>query len=132
MKTFLALLVLLTVPGLAWSGSPSGRWQTEAGDSGGHLLVDIGPCASDPALTCGIIVAAIKKDGSPDAAYEHLGKPIVWDMRDDGGGNWSDGMIWAPDRNKTYSSNMELRGSVLHVEGCVAIICRGQDWRQVQ
>ena len=45
---------------------------------------------------------------------------------------WSDGTIWAPDDDKTYRSNMELQGDVLQVEGCVLIICRGQDWTRVE
>lgn len=130
MKYLALIAALAATPSLA--GSPTGIYQTEPGDSGGFLYVSIAPCGSDAALTCGTILAAYDKTGTRDDAYQHLGKPIVWDMVDDGDGSWSGGMIWAPDRDKTYSSNMELQGSNLRVEGCVAIICRGQTWRRVQ
>lgn len=131
MKIALTLGAIL-IPGCLWAGSPTGIYQTEPGDSGGFLFVSIAPCGSDPALTCGTIAAAYDKDGKRDDAYEHVGKAIVWDMVDDGDGSWSNGMIWAPDRGKTYSSQMELSGDILTVEGCVSIICRGQSWRRVQ
>ena len=125
-------IAALLAPSLAFAGSPTGIYQTEPGDSGGFVFVSIAPCGSDPALTCGTIAAAYDKEGKRDDAYKNLGKPIVWGMVDDGDGSWSNGMIWDPDRDKTYSSNMELNGEILTVEGCVSIICRGQDWHRVQ
>ncbi len=127
-----ALAAAALLPVAALAGSPTGIYQTEPGDTGGFLYVSVAPCGSNPDLTCGTIVAAYDKEGKRDDAYEHIGRAIVWDMVDDGDGTWSNGMIWAPDRNKTYSSNMELQGDVLIVEGCVSIICRGQNWRRVQ
>ncbi len=127
-----ALAALLLVPIAALAGSPTGIYQTEPGDEGGFLYVSIAPCGSNPEFTCGTIAAAYDKDGKRDDVYKNLGKAIVWDMVDDGDGSWSNGMIWAPDRDKTYSSNMELNGDILTVEGCVSIICRGQKWRRVQ
>lgn len=127
-----ALAATVVLPVAALAGSPTGIYQTEPGDSGGFLYVAIAPCGSNAELTCGTIVAAYDKDGKRDDAYEHLSRAIVWDMVDEGDGTWSNGMIWAPDRDKTYSSNMELNGNVLTVERCVSIICRGQDWRRVQ
>ena len=56
---------------------------------------------------------------------------MIFDMVADGENKWDDGEIWAPDSDETYSSNMELKGDVLRVEGCVLFICRGQDWTQV-
>ena len=38
---------------------------------------------------------------------------------------------WAPDRDKVYSSKMELSGSILEVSGCVFGICRAQTWTRV-
>lgn len=128
----LALVAALLFPTLVLAGSPTGIYQTEPGDSGGFLYVSVAPCGSNPDLTCGTIIAAYDKEGKRDDVYQHLGKPMVWDMVDDGDGTWSNGMIWDPDRDKTYTSNMELRGDILTVEGCVSIICRGQDWRRLQ
>ena len=39
-----------------------------------------------------------------------------------------DGEIWDPSEDKRYSSNMELKGDLLVVEGCILFLCRGQDW----
>jgi uncharacterized protein (DUF2147 family) len=77
-------------------------------------------------------VTRFAKDLQVIENYEHAGKPIIWDMAQDGDGTWSGGKIWAPDRDKTYNSKMELSGADLKVSGCVLVICRGQTWRKVQ
>jgi uncharacterized protein (DUF2147 family) len=56
------------------------------------------------------------------------GRQIVWDMEPRGNGSYRDGQIYAPDRDRTYSSNMTLSGDTLSVEGCVMFICRAQTW----
>ena len=53
-------------------------------------------------------------------------------MTAEGNGAYSGGKIWAPDREKTYNSNMELSGRNLEVSGCVLVICRAQSWTRVQ
>jgi|LGOV01.1.fsa_nt_gb uncharacterized protein (DUF2147 family) len=125
-KTLLALALVL--PSLANAGALTGVFQTEPGDSGGFLHVGMEPCADNPTLTCGTILRAYKEDGSQDNAYEHLGEPIVWAMEDRGNDRWGRGKIWAPDRDKTYDSKMSMNGNVLQVKGCVAFICRNQNW----
>ncbi len=131
MKTIL-LAAAMMLPGLAHADVVSGVFQTEPGDTGGFLHVEMGPCASNAALSCGTILRAYEADGSQLNDYEHLGKPIVWDMEDRGNGNFGSGKIWAPDRDKTYNSKMQLNGGNLTVEGCVAFICRGQLWQRFQ
>ena len=131
MKNFL-LVAAMMMPSLASADVVSGVFQTEPGDTGGFLHVQMGPCASNAALTCGTILRAYSADNSANTAYEHLGKPIVWDMEDKGNGNFGNGKIWAPDRDKTYNSKMQLNGGNLTVEGCVAFICRGQNWQRFQ
>ena len=125
-KTLLALA--LVVPSLANAGALTGVYQTEPGDTGGFLHVEMEPCADDASLTCGTILRAYNADGSAHTDYEHLGKPIVWAMEDRGNDRWGRGKIWAPDRDKTYDSKMSLSGSMLKVKGCVAFICRNQNW----
>ena len=125
-KILLALALVL--PSLANAGALTGVFQTEPGDEGGVLHVGMAPCAVDAALTCGTILRAYSADGSANTGYEHLGKPIVWAMEDKGNGKWGGGKIWAPDRNKTYASKMSLNGNILQVKGCVAFICRNQNW----
>lgn len=127
MKKILLALALV-IPSFATSGTLSGVYQTEPGDSGGVLHVEMAPCADDAALTCGTILRAYDKDGVQDSAYEHLGKPIVWAMPDKGNNKWGKGKIWAPDRDKTYDSHMALEGNILKVKGCIAFICRNQNW----
>jgi len=107
----------------------AGIWQTEPGDTGGFLHVTIAPCGDK---ICGQINRAFDKDAQVVEPYEHAGKPIIWDMTQNGDGKWADGKIWAPDRDKTYNSKMELSGSDLKVSGCVLVICRSQTWRKVQ
>lgn len=122
------LAIAMVLPGIANAAALTGVYQTEPGDSGGFLHVGMAPCADDAALTCGTILRAYTADGSQDNAYEHLGKAIVWAMEDRGNGSWGSGKIWAPDRDKTYDSKMALNGKILQVKGCVAFICRNQNW----
>ena len=51
-----------------------------------------------------------------------------------GGGTYSGGSVWAPDRDKTYRGKMQLSGDDLAVSGCVlgGLICRASDWRRVK
>ncbi|PCJ76981.1 MAG: imidazoleglycerol-phosphate dehydratase [Rhodobacteraceae bacterium] len=122
------MIVALLLPSFAYAAPLTGVFQTEPGDEGGVLHVGMAPCADDAALTCGTILRAYKADGTANTEYEHLGKPIVWAMSDGGNGKWGGGKIWAPDRDKTYASKMSMNGNMLQVKGCVAFICRTQNW----
>lgn len=128
MKKLLAT-ALISLSTTANAQDLSGVWQTEAGDTGGFLHVTIAPCADK---ICGTINRAFDANREAVANYEHAGKPIIWDMSSDGTGSWSGGKIWAPDRDKTYNSKMELSGNILKVSGCVLVICRSQSWQKVQ
>jgi uncharacterized protein (DUF2147 family) len=61
---------------------------------------------------------------------ENLGKPIVSHMHSKDGITFSGGTIWDPEHDKTYKSKMTLKGDDLDVEGCVSIVCSGQDWKR--
>lgn len=122
------MIIALVLPGFVNAETLTGVFQTEPGDSGGFLHVGMAPCADDAALTCGTILRAYHADGSANIGYEHVGKPIVWAMQDRGNGKWGRGKIWAPDRDKTYDSNMRMKSNMLVVKDCVAIICRNQNW----
>ncbi|MEE9454397.1 MAG: DUF2147 domain-containing protein [Paracoccaceae bacterium] len=128
----LIIIAALLLPGMAGADVVSGVFQTQPGDSGGFLHVKMAACANDATLTCGTILRAYHADNSAHTDYEHLGKPIVWDMQDQGDGHWGDGKIWAPDRDKTYNSKMQMQGNLLTVKGCVAFICRGQTWQRFE
>ena len=63
---------------------------------------------------------------------ENIGKRMIWGMQANGDGSYSGGKIWAPDRDKVYSSKMSLSGNALEVSGCVLVVCRAQSWTRVQ
>ena len=124
----LAAAAALILAAAAAHASPMGVWATEKNDEGNYLTVEIKPCGEK---LCGYIVGAHASDGARDEAYPHLGKPMVTDMVADGANAWDDGEIWDPSKDERYNSNMELKGDILTVEGCVLFICRGQDWTRV-
>ena len=116
----------------AASAEISGLFKTEANEDGNYITVNFGTCEDNPSLYCGTIAGAYNSDDEANEEYEHLDRKIVWKMEHVGQGNFEGGMIWAPDTDKTYNSQMELNGNTLTVEGCILFICRGQDWTRVQ
>ena len=130
MKKMILATAFAALGTAALADPASGVWQTEPGDTGGYLHVSIAPCG---ASICGTIKDAFDKNGAIQPDYEHKGKKMIWDMKADGGGDYSGGKIWAADSDKTYKSKMSLSGSKLTVKGCVGggLICRGQDWKRV-
>ena len=139
MKKILAYMLAFTfsiTP--AWSEVVSGVFKTNPSEeTGGHLHIAFGACSDNKELSCGIIKTAIKKDGSKNADYEHLGQLMVWNMKDAGGGKYKSGKIWDPSENnadgskKIYSSKMEINGDILTVSGCILFFCKGQDWQKL-
>lgn len=130
-KLVLGVALGLGLAGVASADPAAGVWKTAPGDTGGYLHVALTPCGS---ALCGTIKTAYDKSNAVLSDYEHLGKKMLWDMNSDGDGYYSGGKIWAPDKDKTYSSKMSLVGNTLEVKGCVAggLICRGQDWTRVK
>lgn len=125
--SFACLLALVATPALA-ADPVLGTWQTQPGDDGHFGFVTIAPCGSK---ICGTLSRAFDADGSTIPS-DTVGRQIVWDMQPEGAGKYDSGRIWAPDRDKTYNSRMELAGDRLKVYGCVFGICRGQTWSRVQ
>jgi len=124
-----AAAALLAAP--AFAADPvEGLWQTRPDDNGNFGHVRIYPCE---AALCGVIVAAFDGAGAP-VTSPNVGKRMLWDMAPAGNNAYSGGKIWAPDRDKTYSSKMSLSGNALSVAGCVAggLICRDQEWTRVE
>lgn len=126
--TRFALIAAVTLLAGAASADPvAGTWKTQPGDDGAYGHVTVAPCGS---AICGTIAKAFNASGQ-EIASDNIGKPIIWDMQAKGGGAYSGGKIWAPDRDKTYNSKMSLSGNALKVEGCVLGICRDQMWSRV-
>ncbi len=106
-----------------------GVWKTRADDNGNFGHVKISACGS---AFCGVLVKSFDASGA-QMKSENVGKQIIWDMAPNGDGTFSNGKIWAPDRDKTYDSKMTLTGDKLAVQGCVLFICRdGGTWTRVQ
>lgn len=114
--------------GTAMADPVLGTYQTQPGDEGNYAHVQIYQC--DEAI-CGVIRKAFNGAGQ-EIESDTVGKRMIWAMQARGDGSYSKGKIWAPDRDKTYNSKMELSGNSLEVSGCVLGICRGQTWSRVQ
>ena len=125
-------IALALVFGFAASAATSdpvyGLWQTQPGDDGSYGQVEIAACGS---TICGTLVRGFDADGRQGGS-DVIGRKIVWDMAPRGDGFYGGGKIWAPDRDKTYSSKMQLDGNRLKVSGCVAVVCRSQVWTRVR
>lgn len=104
-----------------------GTYRTQPGDTGRFAHVEIYRCDAD---ICGVIRKAFDASGN-EIKSDTVGKRMIWGMQAQGGGKYAKGKIWAPDRDKTYNSRMELSGSRLTVSGCVLGICRAQTWMRV-
>jgi uncharacterized protein (DUF2147 family) len=124
-RIFFALA--LVVAGPAFADPAEGTWKTKPDDNGNFGNVIISPCGDK---LCGVLVKSFNGSGK-EYASDNIGKKIVWDMVPKGNGKYA-GMVWAPDRDKTYKSKMVLKGNKLSVKGCIVFICRGSDWTRVE
>ncbi|WP_224823292.1 DUF2147 domain-containing protein [Cognatishimia sp. MH4019] len=127
MKRITLIAAACLLAGAASADPVAGTWKTQPGDDGAYGHVTVAPCGS---AICGTIAKAFNASGQ-EIASDNIGKRMIWDMKAKGGGSYSGGRIWAPDRDKTYNSKMNLSGNSLKVEGCVLGICRGQTWTRV-
>ncbi len=123
----IATAVLITTPVMA-ADAIFGTWKTKPDDNGNYGHVNVAQCGD---TICGVLVKSFHSDGQSYVS-ESDGKNIIWDMTNEGGGAYGGGQIWAPDRDKTYKSKMQLNGDTLGVKGCIAFICRdGGTWTRV-
>jgi len=122
-----AILSLLAFP--VFSQEIFGTWKTIPDDNNKYGHIQISACG---AKICGVLIKSFNGDGSE---YEsaNIGRKLVWDMVSDGGGNYSGGKVYSPDRDKTYKGKMVLSGNKLDVKGCVGPFCRsGGTWTRVK
>ena len=86
------------------------------------------PCG---AKLCGTLAKAYDASGN-EKASDNIGRKIISETVNNGDGKYS-GKIYSPDRDKTYTSKLVLKGEVLNVSGCVFGICRnGGTWTKVK
>ncbi|GAB1480955.1 DUF2147 domain-containing protein [Paracoccaceae bacterium] len=130
LKKLILAAVLSVSAGAAFAADPvEGVWKTKPDDNGNFGHVQIKPCG---AAFCGTLIKAFDGAGK-EIDSPNVGKKIVWDMVAYPDGLYDDGKIWSPDRDKTYSSDMQLSGNSLAVRGCVLGICRdGGTWTRVK
>lgn len=128
MKRFslVAVALLMATPVIA--DPVLGLYKTQPGDNGNFGHVELYQC--DDAI-CGVIRKAFDGSGA-EIPSDNIGRRMIWDMQAQGGGDYANGKIWAPDRDKTYKSKMSLSGNALKVSGCVFGICRAQNWTRVK
>lgn len=126
-KGVLTAAVYAVMASAAWAADPvEGVWKTAPQDDGGYGFIQIAPCG--PAF-CGTLIKGVNGAGEVATTGGDIGKQIIWDMTLQGDGLYDGGKIWAPDRDKTYNSKMQLTGDSLAVSGCVLGICRdGGTW----
>ncbi len=122
-----AALVALALP--AFADPAHGLWQTRPDDNGNFGHVRIQTCSNGK--ICGGLTRAFDGQGA-EIESPNIGRAIVWDMEPQGDGQYRNGRVYAPDRDRTYNARMELRGNTLGVSGCVLGICREQEWTRVQ
>ena len=122
------LIAALLIAGAAHADPVYGTWKTTPDDNGNFGHIEIAACGS---AICGTLVKSF--DGSGAALdTPNNGRQIIWDMQAQGDGAYGKGKVWAPDRDKTYNSKMQLNGNSLAISGCVLGICRdGGTWTRV-
>jgi uncharacterized protein (DUF2147 family) len=124
----LAAAFVMGLAGAAAAEPVFGTWKTAPDDNGNFGYVKVEACGSK---ICGTLIKSFGPGGG-EIESDNIGKKIVWDMVAKGGGLYSGGKVWSPDRDKTYRSKMTLSGNTLAVQGCVLMICRdGGKWSRV-
>lgn len=121
-----AVTILVATPAMA-ADPVVGLFKTQPGDAGNYAHVELFECEAN---ICGVIRKTFDGSGSAISS-DTIGKRMIWGMVPQGAGAYAKGKIWAPDRDKTYNSKMQLSGDKLEVKGCVLGICRGQVWSRV-
>jgi uncharacterized protein (DUF2147 family) len=128
-KLVLTVAALVVTAGMAAAADPlEGTWRTAADDNGDSGLIQVAPCGN---ALCGKLVKSYDSAGK-EKPSTMIGRNIISETQNKGGGTYK-GKIYAPDRDKTYSSKLQLKGNMLSVSGCVFGICRnGGTWKKVQ
>jgi uncharacterized protein (DUF2147 family) len=119
----------IAIGGPAFAADPiEGLWRTNQYQNGDSGLIEIKPCGS---VLCGILVKTYKPTGQ-EFPSRNLGMQIISGTTASGDGTY-EGKIFAPGRNETFNSKLELSGDSLAVFGCALGICRsGGTWTRAE
>ena len=131
MKTLITAAALtFGMAGAAFAADPIvGTWQTIKDDNGNYGQIKVVECGSK---ICGTLIKSFDSSGKAFKS-ENQGRKLIWDMKADGGGKYSGGKVFSPDRGKTYNGKLVLSGNSLNVKGCVLGVCRsGGSWKRVK
>ena len=127
-KLVMISAALSLMGGMAMAEPLLGTWQTAKDDNGHSGLIEVKPCGN---ALCGELVKSFDANGQ-EMASDNIGRNIISETVPVGDGQY-EGKVYAPDRDKTYNSKLELQGDRLKVSGCVMFICRdGGTWKKVQ
>jgi uncharacterized protein (DUF2147 family) len=127
-KIMMTAVAAIAFAGAAFADPLEGLWQTAADDNGNFGHIQVAPCG---VALCGTLVKSFDAGGN-EIASEFTGRNIIAETVARGDGQYR-GTVYAPDRDKTYNSRLQLSGSSLSVSGCVLGICRdGGTWTRVQ
>lgn len=138
----------------AFAADVTGVWQTEqykgitgGGGKGKYDQVRIHACEDNPENICGTIVKSFLNDGSENTEDSFVGAPMLKDLKPKmvkdkktkekmvKENAFSKGEIWHPHMDKYFKSSIELDEqdpNILHLNGCIAFFCMGQDWTRVE
>ncbi|MBZ8118955.1 DUF2147 domain-containing protein [Roseovarius sp. LXJ103] len=123
-----AAAVVLSATAALAADPLEGTWRTAPDDNGHTGLINVAPCG---AALCGTLMKAFDGTGA-EVASENIGRQIISETMAKGDGAYK-GKVYAPDRDKTYNSKLQLSGNTLAVSGCVLGICRnGGTWTKVE
>tara|TARA_R110002049_G_scaffold142277_2_gene304125 strand:+ start:1490 stop:1885 length:396 start_codon:yes stop_codon:yes gene_type:complete len=131
MKQLFAAAVLgISMAGAAYAADPIvGTWQTIKDDNGNSGQIKVVECG---AAICGTLEKSFDANNKPFKS-KNQGRKMIWDMKNEGGGNYGGGKVYSPDRDKTYGGKLVLSGNSLNVKGCVLGVCRsGGTWQRVK
>lgn len=127
-KLVMMTSVLSLSAGMAVAEPLLGTWRTTADDNGNTGLIEVAPCG---AKLCGKLVKSFDASGA-EKDSPNIGRNIISETVPTSNGQYK-GKVYAPDRDKTYNSKLQLNGDTLKVSGCVLGICRdGGSWQKVK
>ena len=126
-KLIIIFLASMSVSVSSLAAEPFGVWLTETGRTGAYLHVEVAPCKDNGTLLCGYI-----RETFETPHIEIVGRPIFWDLEKVNETQWANGRVWDAENRRVYKAKVTLHQTELRVEGCLGMICDGQNWKRVR